>query len=64
MIEIIIFDPAMRRLDTATAATAEDALYAGRVLYDEATDGRLTGHHHVGFFVDGKLAQLTEGRPS
>jgi hypothetical protein len=45
--------------------TAELAVFAGQTIYDdaiEATSGR-GSRFRVGFFIDGKLLRLVDGRP-
>ncbi len=67
MIEVIVFDRS-DRVATAEAETPEDALCAGRIMYDEHVDHvgvffAQARKLEVGFLVDGKLVQMVEGRP-
>lgn len=62
--EVVTFSTQGKRLDTAEAATAEDALRAGQILFDEAQTGLYGCKPKVGFFdADGKLIRMVDGRP-
>lgn len=64
MIEVITF--MCERIDTAEAPDPESALVAGRTLYDDAIQnirGASKKTVTVGFYVDGKLSKMVEGRP-
>lgn len=63
-LEVIVFGPRSRILARAEAANLPALVYAGRVLHDEAAPHAMgSGSLTVGFFVDGKLSRLVEGRP-
>lgn len=62
MIDVIVFGTNGAKLDQAEAATPEDAVYAGGILYQEALTNTYGQKLSTGFYVDGKLVRLIENR--
>lgn len=63
-LEVIVFSDRSRIVARAEAADVESLIFAGRVLHDEAAPLKMgPGCLSVGFFVDGKLSRMVEGRP-
>lgn len=64
MIDVILFDgTGSRVIDEAEADGPENALFAARTLYDEGGSPGAGAKRKVGFYVEGKLVRLVEGRP-
>lgn len=63
-IDVVLFRNGAR-WDGAEADGPENAVYAGRTLHDEARAAAapVKPRLEVGFYVDGKLSRLVQGRP-
>lgn len=62
MFEVITFSTAGDRIDTGECDTQEQAVTAGRALWDDRIDAHLDVAQ-VGFYVDGKLVRMLDRRP-